>query len=319
MLLRVRWVRIAAVCAVAVAGAACGDAVAATERVIPLDALARGPVVLGDAVGRQAVELPYRLAPGAAQGPRRWWTMRLRYRLRLSPESTSGIVRVVGETNGRTVIQIAYSLRRRNGQLTFRRTAADVDGQREHRGRGRRDAFEFENFLQYAGVRGGRNTWTIRLEQDRHARIDRLEVLGSSAIVHTTRTPYALRTVPRLVGGAPVVGRPFRVLVTARDRSGRAVPELAIRASVDRSAMRQSQVRRRGSASEFTFVPKRTGRATIEFVTRRGAKAYATSSSVNVAAHSARSIGTLTWIAVVTPALVMLTLLARTRKRSGSR
>lgn len=194
----------------------------------PAQAAEREIIRLGTPVSLatgEPLQRTFTLPAGARQGPARWYVIRLHYRLRFAPGG-QGFAWVTGETNGRTSAQAEYTVT----PAGVRRTTADlVHGQRERPGRSRSDELTFTNYLQYAGVRPGANTWTLRLEQDGDARAGRLELLPDTAIVETDRSPFPLAMTPALEGDAAQAGGIFTVAVTLAASPGRVVDGVVVR------------------------------------------------------------------------------------------
>lgn len=288
-----------------------------STEVLRLERLADAPIVLEGAGPRQA-RVTFELPPNARQGPDTWWKLRLRYRLRFSPRSGPGFVWVSSDTNDRTAASIEYTLRGRGRKLRARRTTVDVDGQKERRGLRHGDKVSFENYLQFAGVRGAANTWTFRLEQAAGARVDRLEILGATAILATRRSPYALNLGALLLDGPPVAGRPFRVLVRSRDRQGAIISDAEIRAQPQSPRVRLLGSKERRGGREFTFVAPGAARDAVQFIAARKDKYSSITLETNVTEPEAQGAGLLRWMIVLAPGLFAgLFWVLRSRRRAA--
>jgi hypothetical protein len=264
-----RRARVVGTAAAATVLAMCAPGAAAAEReVVRLDGLMRAPAVLTGGARPAELRLRFELPADAAQGPHRWYLVRLHYRLWFAGDSGRGFAWVTSDTNDRTAAQIEYTTTRRHGRLTVRRTTVDLThGQRERPSRAPRDALTFTNYLQYEGVRPGANTWTIKLEQSGAARVERLELLGDSAIIETERTPFPLTLTATLSGDRPRAGERFTVNAVVAARPGRSVRDVVVRAqSQDDSAeligpaeQRIEHLTGRDRTMPFTFLARQPG------------------------------------------------------------
>jgi len=298
---RQRWLSVPILTGALLAGHVPVSNASSTTQTVRLDGLTDAPIVLRGGAPREA-RLAFDLPPNTAQGPTMWWKLRLRYRLRFAPGSGPGYAWVSSDTNGRTAASIEYSLRGRGDKLRIRRTTVDADSQKERHVLRRRDTVSFENYLQYAGVRGGANTWTLRLEQSGQARVARLEILGASAIVSTGRSPYALNLDTKLLDDPPVAERPFRILVRARDRSSAILTDAAIQAQ-PRAGVRLLGATARDGGREFTFQAPAAGRVAVGAIASRKGKRNSTTLQFEVTSAVNDGPSALTWVIVLTPGL----------------
>jgi hypothetical protein len=318
---------LAPVAAVLVALAAPAPVAAAAE-IARLDEQRAAPVVLGGAGRPTSLRLAFDLPAGAKQGPERWYAVRLRYRLWLEPSSRRGFVWVTSATNGRTHAQIEYTTSRRRGRLFVRRTTVDLEhGQRERRGAFSRDALTFENYLPYAGVRPGANEWTIRLEAAGGARVRRMEVLGSTAIRETTRTPFPLTLDVSVDGDAPRVGERFRLKVVLATAPGsRPIRDIVVRAGpaaeggvvegLRPSEQRIAELTGGRRVLTFPFLARAQGTAAIAVSARSGANDPNAGVRVQVApAERAASVPAGVWGLAALPVIAMSAYLLRARMR----
>ena len=314
----------ALVVAVAAAGAP-APAAAAEREVARLDSLRRAPAVLAGRARPATLRMGFELPSGAAQGPKRWYVVRLRYRLRFARDSGRGFAWVTSATNGRTAAQIEYTTSRRQGRLGVRRTTVDlIHGQRERPGRSARDAVAYMNYLQYEGVRPGPNTWTIRLEQAGAARVERLEVLGDTAIVETTRTPHPLTLTAALDGDRPRAGERFTVKAILAARPGRSVGDVAVRAVpqddgaelVGPAEQRVARVTDRARTVRFTFRARRAGAYPLVLTADSDANDPNVSAEVEVLpAAGATAAPAVVWVLASIPALALAAWLVGSRRR----
>jgi hypothetical protein len=132
----------------------------------------------------------YRLPGDAFQGPDPWYVLDLRYRIRFDKRSGAGVVYVLGVTDDAAATQTRFNVTRPAGRLHIRASSFDlIDGWRERQHH--RPVFEgrSRNYLQIEGVAPGRNTLSVEVETYGKARVRSVEVLNTSAIVLTHRTP----------------------------------------------------------------------------------------------------------------------------------
>jgi hypothetical protein len=233
---------------------------------------------------------------------------------------------VTSDTNERTAAQIEYTATRRGGRLDVRRTTVDLThGQRERRTRSRRDALTFTNYLPYAGVRPGPNTWTIRLEQAGAARVERMEVMGDTAIVATGRTPFPLALTVALEGRRPRVGERFTLRATLAARRGQLVDDVVVRARPQEgselellgpAARRVGRVDGRRRTVRFTFRARRPGSRAITLVASSDANHPNAGVQVQVlpSARSAIALAPV-WALTSIPAVAMAAWLVVSRRR----
>jgi hypothetical protein len=299
---------------------------AVDQEIVRLDALRPTPVVLAGGAKPATLPMRFDLPAGAAQGPDRWYVVRLRYRLRFAPGSGRGLAWVTSDTNGRTAAQIEYTTSRRGGHLEVRRTTVDLThGQRERRSRSPRDALTFTNYLQYAGIRPGPNTWTIRLEQAGAARVERMELMGDTAIVATDRTPFPLALTVALQGPRPRVGERFTLRATLAARRGQPVDDVVVRARLPEgtglellgsAARRVGRVDGRRRTVRFSFRARRAGNQAITLVAASDANHPNAGVEVEVLPTTRSVIAPArVWALTSIPALAMAAWLVVSRRR----
>ena len=303
----------------------CAPVAAAEREIVRLDGLTRAPAVLTGGAQPAELRLGFELPADAAQGPHRWYLVRLHYRVWFARDSGRGFAWVMSDTNDRTAAQIEYTTARRHGRLAVRRTTVDLThGQRERPSRAPRDAVTFTNYLQYEGVRPGPNTWTIRLEQAGAARVERLEVLGDTAIVETDRTPFPLTLTASLDGKRPRAGERFAVKAIVAARPGRTVRDVVVRAQsrddgaalVGRAEHRIAQVTERARTVRFTFLARQPGTYPIMLAAASSANDPNVSAEVEVLpAAGATSAPAAVWVLASIPALAMAAWLVASRRR----
>jgi hypothetical protein len=294
------------------------------SEVARLDALTQTPLVLIGSARPAIFRGDFDLPADARQGPEQWYLVRLRYRLWFRRDSGRGFAWVSSDTNGRTAAQIEYTTRRRRGRLDVRRTAVDLThGQQERRSRSPRDALTFTNYLPYQGVRGGSNTWSIRLEQAGSARVARMEVLGDSAIVRTTRTPFPLSLDASSDGEESEVGGRFSVTARLAARPGYHLGDVVLRVLPESHGIQllgqpirrfHRFVGRRRTV--FSFLARRAGSYAITVVASSDANHPNASVQVHVSPKSGSTgASPTTWALVLAPAVAVAAWLVISRRR----
>jgi hypothetical protein len=147
------------------------------------------------------------LPDGAVQGGKTWYRIHLHYRLALDPQSPSGHIYVEASTDGWPCAMVRFDVTRANGTAHVKMVASGlVDGVQAktvalvHEG-------TFENFLEYRGVRSGRNTVAFTAERYGPARFRSLTIYSDTRIVRSsaalpelTLEPFAPR---RVTAGVP--------------------------------------------------------------------------------------------------------------------
>jgi hypothetical protein len=158
----------------------------------------------------------------------------LDYVLRVSRSSGPGFVWVSASTNGRTAAQIEYTLRKRRERLQIRESQLDlVNGGRRRLLRGRVAIVEFKNYLQYEGVRGGENTLRVAFKSVGMARVDQLEVLPTSSVFLTRRSPYPVKVHASMTTEQVAVGDRFSVELVLSNRTGERIRDVKVRPVYD--------------------------------------------------------------------------------------
>lgn len=132
----------------------------------------------------------FRLGRHAHQGPSAWYLIRLHFRITFPRALKPGIVLVGASTNGRAAAQIRFESSRRGRRARIRWQTLDyIRGRREHETASRVVDVEYTNYLQYKGVKPGRNTFSVRYEQIGSLVPDEIQVLPDSGIILTRKAP----------------------------------------------------------------------------------------------------------------------------------
>jgi hypothetical protein len=185
---------VVAACGLAAALIGAGDATAATAAAQPglrtiwqiprHDLIRAGGVARGGTVTLGAFELPR----GSAQGPVRWYTIRLRAALRLA--RSAGDCVLSAATDGATAAQIELQTRPRSALVS---SLGWIQGRRRLVTRTGLVKLDFRNYLQVHGVREGTNPFSLTLETLHGRCLRSIRLLSGSGIATTGARPDELR------------------------------------------------------------------------------------------------------------------------------
>jgi hypothetical protein len=187
---------------------------------------------------RSEASVVYRLPHGAAAGPGSWYLIRLHYVVRIRPEAREGTFNVAAATNGRTAASTIFEVRRRGGRLVV--TSDDlglVAGHVRRTSHALRQEIRFENFLQFAGVRPGRNVLTFQLTSNALPMVEEVRILADSGIELSPRGPATVRAGISVPTREIVRGEPFDVVVRVRRVRGRPLPRAVVEAAYPAGAL----------------------------------------------------------------------------------
>lgn len=170
-------------------------------------------------VRQQTVPHAFLLAAGAKQEGPSWYLLHLDYRIVIAQGSGSGSVYLSVSTNGATSAQIRFDIKRRPGRhlLITSDSLGLVAGHVVARSDRRLWRGHFDNYMQDAGVRGGWNSLTIRVEQYGAARISRATVLNTSGIRVEHGSPARLGVQAHVVPSTLTLEGPARVDVIVKN------------------------------------------------------------------------------------------------------
>lgn len=152
---------------------------------IPQGALHRaGTVAHGGTVALGAFALPR----GSAQGPSRWYTIRLRAVLHIARGSGECIVSAA--TDGATAAQVDVQTHPHSAVVS---SLSWIQGRHRVLMRAGAVTLDFRNYLQVRGVRAGANPFTLTVDALRGPCLKRIELLRGSGIATTPARPDELR------------------------------------------------------------------------------------------------------------------------------
>jgi hypothetical protein len=237
-------------------------------RIPQRDLLRARAVVRGGTVALGAFDLPR----GSAQGPVRWYTIRLRAVLR--PARGTGECILSAATDGATAAQIELQTHPRSAVVS---SLGWIQGRRRLVTRAGLVRLDFRNYLQVRGVRGGANAFTLTLDVLHGPCLESIRLLSGSGIATTGARPDELRfLVPTAVLTA-TKGRELTIPYALSRRGGWLDRGAVVELSVPRGwridgpgsqRFRRLDKVRRGS---FRVTPSTTGRS---FVGLRAMRVY---------------------------------------------
>jgi hypothetical protein len=138
--------------------------------------------------------VPFWLPAGARQGPRKWYLIRLHFRITFEQEAGTGGALVSGLTNRRSAAQIKFDIPIRGKRALIHWNTLDyIRGYQGHRTRSRTIDVRFANYVQFAGVRPGRNSFAVQYESFGKLGVKSLVVLRDSGIEVTSLSPARLK------------------------------------------------------------------------------------------------------------------------------
>lgn len=215
----------------------------------------------------------FSLPPDAGQGPHSWLTGQLHFSIRFAPESR-GLAYVSADTNGATMAQIKFEMT--PGRDLRYSAVALPEGRRETAVSGRSAEVRFTNYLRNAGVRPGRNTFSLSVELEEAIQIEQLVLHDDSAIERTEISPYPLsivlgRAAKRTIRAGERFTVPFLVqtkgAATAEDVVVSVVPSAPLDV-VGAHEQPLGSVGREPRKGSFTFRADRPGEYRIELRAR---------------------------------------------------
>jgi hypothetical protein len=142
-------------------------------------------------VARFALTLP----EGAKQGHPDWYLVHLDCKLFLSPGGGHDLAYVEAATDGQPAIQAEIHIPASAGdhpEIVKWNVLDIVRGFQAHHTRRQAFAIRDGNFAQYHGVRGGRNTFAVSVEQFGSPRVEKLVVRPDSRVTRQTAGPSHL-------------------------------------------------------------------------------------------------------------------------------
>jgi hypothetical protein len=188
-----RWLRYFLPCAVAAAvsgttSAAAEPAPPTAEPFVSLCDMGVCRAEMDD--GQREVVAVYDLPGGAAQGDEDWYTFRLAATVHYSGAGP-GASSIAATTNGRVVSQVELRSDREAHVSSF--YSGLITGPVRGESTERSELFDYENYLQFKGVKAGRNVLRIVLEPLAGHVVDRVEIDANvSGIRRTSIHPYQL-------------------------------------------------------------------------------------------------------------------------------
>jgi hypothetical protein len=219
-----------------------------------------GDVARGGTVTLGAFALPR----GSAQGPVRWYTIRLRAALRLARGAGDCILSAA--TDGATAAQIEVQTHRRAAAVS---SLGWIQGRRRLVTRSRRVDLDFRNYLQVHGVRAGANPFTLTLDVLGGRCLERIRLLRGSGIAATHARPDELRFLVPTQGLTATKGRELTIPYELSRRGGWPDRGATVTLSVPRGwridGSGSQRFRRLGSGrrGSFRVTPSTTGTSLV--------------------------------------------------------
>jgi hypothetical protein len=196
------------------------------------------PIEIAERLRREVRERvgSYRLGPANRQGAPSWFVGHLHFAITLARLEGDERVYVSADTNERTFAQIEFEAK--DGRIRWG-TYDLFRGATEGLSRHRTIEISFFNYLQNRGVRPGRNSIRLHVEQFGNTKVDELIVFPDSAILTTARSPHPLSLEIKPLDGRPQVGDSFHVRFTLAPKGRHdQLEDVGIRAIYNRSELR---------------------------------------------------------------------------------
>lgn len=177
----------------------------------------------------------YHLPEGASQGPHVWYRLRLDLLVRLRTAIPSrALTYISAATAGWTCAQFKLSTYESGSRRGVTWSSFDlVRGARDGAADGTTVRLSMDNYLQNKGVRPGQSDLTLRLEELQGRLLREVEVLGTTAILQTTDSPYPLKVTLRSLRSVVRVGDEFTVKVALSTENRRRVRQVELEALSD--------------------------------------------------------------------------------------
>lgn len=288
---------------------------------------------LPTARARARVSVAYRLPATAQQGPANWYLLNLHFRLTLARRSRPGVVYLYGDTNGRESAQIKFgTYRDRAGVLRTVWSSGDyIRGDVVHRTRSRTIEGRFENYLQFKGVRPGRNVLTISLERYGRVRVESLHIFRDSGITYSPVSPAKLRLHLALPKKKVRAGETFAIPFRITNHGDRAAHQIVMGAKFPPGALaRIDHTRARfptlntAVSGKLRFRARHAGTFRLAVFVQSSANDPGSLIEVPVAPAPASATGAWGWVgpaagAALLMAGVALFVVALRRRRTASR
>jgi hypothetical protein len=185
--------------------------------------------------------VPYVLPRHARQGPSRWYLMHLHFRITFPKRNEPGFVFVSGLTNRRAAALVEFHvLKAAHGVSKIRWSTVNyINGKMEGTTSGRSIEIHYTNYLQYRGVRPGRNVFTVQLERYTATRAASLRVFDDSGVSSTPLSPAHLIFAVDDDVKTVRVGGDFSVHYTLRNTGDRPGQKVQVTPEFRRGTMEQ--------------------------------------------------------------------------------
>jgi len=260
-----------AVCGLAIASGAADAAGPGLHTIwqVPQRAL---PRAAGVAHGGTVTLGAFRLPAGSAQGPDRWYAIRLHAVLGLSRSPGDCILSAA--TDRATAAQIEIQTEPRAASVS---SLGWIQGRRRLVTHAARTTIDFRNYLQVHGVRSGANPFRLTLDVLGGRCLTSIRLLSGSGIATTRARPDELRFLVPTTALAVTKGRPLTIPYELSRRGGWPDRGATVTLSVPRSwridGARSQRFRRLGDGrrGSFRVTPTTTG---ASYVGLRAVRVY---------------------------------------------
>ncbi len=212
-----------------------------------LTRLGYGALVLKEnpKTARTQVAIPFRLPPGAKEGPGHWYVIHLHFRAEVRPDSLPGEFNVAADTDGRTCASIIFTVTKQGRQRIVTSDALGlVNGVERIRGSQLVREIRFENFLVIHGIRPGPNVLTFDLTSNAIPMVREVRIFADSGIELARGGPPSVAVTASVREHTVHAGETFHLDVSLTRRSGLAIPLVVLRVHAPAGTIGGTTVRR---------------------------------------------------------------------------
>jgi len=212
-----------------------------------LTRLGYGPLVLKEnpKTAKSQVAIPFRLPPGAKEGPGHWYVIHLHFRVEVRPDSLPGEFNVAADTDRRTCASIIFTVVKKGRQRIVTSDALGlVNGVERIRGPQLVREIRFENFLVTHGIRPGPNVLTFELTSNAIPMVREVRIFADSGIELARGGPPNVAVAATVREHTVHAGETFHLDVSLTRRSGLAIPRVVLRIHAPAGTIGGAMVRR---------------------------------------------------------------------------
>lgn len=293
-----------------------------------LQLLRHSPIVLHERSNAMldTVSVPYRLPASADERPGHWYVLRLHAEVVFRSDTLPGSLNLSVDTNGRTVASINFEVTRKDGRPVITSDALGlVRGLERNTSSRLSREIRFENYLQYQGVRPGRNTITFYGTANAVGMIKYIRIYADTGLELKASGPSSATLTPHISPTTPRVGDRIRIAFTLTRTSGAGIPRAVVQVCTNTESLQPRSPTKvtlhwgspRTVSGEFSFSARKAGTTPVELVADAGGQFPRVETAVRVqAAKSSRVPFALALLAGIF-VLAGLGVLARRRLRNG--